>query len=177
MNRGGYGGSRPFQPHAQQHYAPRFSSNTPRQPVEPAGKVVAFDQCLGEKITPASDNQQLLVNSYDLQRPRRDVFQYELKFIAEYGPKQTGELKEEDLSDIPTRHVLASVRRKCLTRLYELLFLQHGDYFEAKRFNKNGKYEHVYVYDRAVKFYCSLDMQDRDKSNPFIIDIVSFVHC
>jgi hypothetical protein len=171
MNRGGYGGSRPFQPRAQQHYAPRFSSNTPRQPVEPAGKVVAFDQCLGEKITPASDNQQLLVNSYDLQRPRRDVFQYELKFIAEYGPKQTGELKEEDLSDIPTRHVLASVRRKCLTRLYELLFLQHGDYFEAKRFNKNGKYEHVYVYDRAVKFYCSLDMQDRDKSNPFIIDI------
>uniref|UniRef100_A0AC35F683 PAZ domain-containing protein n=1 Tax=Panagrolaimus sp. PS1159 TaxID=55785 RepID=A0AC35F683_9BILA len=172
MNRGGYGGPRPFQPRAQ-NFAPRFSNNPPRQPqqpVGPAGKVVAFDQCREGKITPVSDNQQLLVNSYDLERPGRGVFQYELKFIADYGRVDQ---PLEDLSEIPTRHVLASNRRLCLTRLYELLFHQHGAYFEANKFNKNGMYEHVYVYDRAIKFYCSLDMQDRDEQNPFIIDINS----
>uniref|UniRef100_A0A914QP64 Uncharacterized protein n=1 Tax=Panagrolaimus davidi TaxID=227884 RepID=A0A914QP64_9BILA len=173
MNRGGYGGPHHFQPRAQ-NFAPRFFNNAPRQPVEPAGKVVAFDQCREEKITPASDNQQLLINSYDLKRPGRDVIQYELKFIADYGLKKIGESKPiEYLSDIPTEHVLASVRKICLTRLYELLFQQHGTYFEANKLNKNGMYEHVYVYDRTVKFYCSLEMQDRGLQNPFIIDISS----
>uniref|UniRef100_A0AC35GFM0 Uncharacterized protein n=1 Tax=Panagrolaimus sp. PS1159 TaxID=55785 RepID=A0AC35GFM0_9BILA len=100
MYLGSSSGPRPFQPRAQ-NSAPRFSNNVPRQPVGPA--VVAFDQCREGKIAPASDNQQLLVNPYALRRPGRDVIQYELKFIADYGVNKTGELKpREDLSAIPT---------------------------------------------------------------------------
>uniref|UniRef100_A0A914YLY0 PAZ domain-containing protein n=1 Tax=Panagrolaimus superbus TaxID=310955 RepID=A0A914YLY0_9BILA len=162
--RGGGGGYR-----GQSNYGPKAPPTFTTTQI-PQTTPSPFGQCKDVEIALRKGNQNLLINSYDVQLPKRNVNKYELKFVACSGPN--GE-REKELDVMSKQCVLENQRRICLTQLYFFLFEQQPLFIEAGKKKSDGRFEHLCAYDRGRIFYCTKDLGLKDKAQIFDIDITA----